>query len=90
MVFPIKLQLILSIFRNLPQPSNVVYIQRQRTLYEDYMASSETRSKLTSGNFLGVANVLMQLRKVRGRTFLCTILLLFLLYQSKNDLEFFL
>lgn len=37
--------------------------KRQRTLYEDYMASSDTRSALSSGNFLGMANVLMQLRK---------------------------
>ncbi|EIE18784.1 hypothetical protein COCSUDRAFT_221, partial [Coccomyxa subellipsoidea C-169] len=38
--------------------------KRQRTLYEDYMASSDTASTLTSGNFLGIINVLMQLRKV--------------------------
>lgn len=38
--------------------------RRQRTLYEDYMASSETRSMLSSGNFLGIINVLMSLRKV--------------------------
>lgn len=40
--------------------------KRQRTLYEDYMASSDTRSTLTSGNFLGIINVLMSLRKVRS------------------------
>ena len=40
--------------------------KRQRTLYEDYMASSETRSMLSSGNFLGIINVLMQLRKASG------------------------
>ncbi|KAK9804733.1 hypothetical protein WJX72_002805 [[Myrmecia] bisecta] len=38
--------------------------KRQRTLYEDYMASSDTRATLASGNFLGIINVLMQLRKV--------------------------
>ena len=38
--------------------------KRQRTLYEDYMASSDTRSTLSSGNFLGIINVLMSLRKV--------------------------
>lgn len=38
--------------------------KRQRTLYEDYMASSETRSTLSSGGFLGIINVLMSLRKV--------------------------
>ena len=40
--------------------------KRQRTLYEDYMASSETRTMLSSGNFLGIINVLMQLRKARA------------------------
>ena len=38
--------------------------KRQRTLYEDYMASSDTRATLGSSNFLGIINVLMQLRKV--------------------------
>ena len=39
--------------------------KRQRALYEDYMASSDTSSTLSSVNFLGIINVLMQLRKVR-------------------------
>ena len=39
--------------------------KRQRTLYEDYMASSDTRNTLSSGNYLGIMNVLMSLRKVR-------------------------
>jgi hypothetical protein len=39
--------------------------KRQRTLYEDYMANSSTRETLASGNFLGIINCLMQLRKVR-------------------------
>lgn len=38
--------------------------KRQRTLYEDYMASSDTRDTLASGNYLGIMNVLMSLRKV--------------------------
>ncbi len=38
--------------------------KRQRFLYEEFMASSGTQSTLTSGNFLGIVNVLMQLRKV--------------------------
>lgn len=40
--------------------------RRQRSLYEDYMASSDTRNMLSSGNFLGIINVLMSLRKVRS------------------------
>jgi SNF2 family DNA or RNA helicase len=39
--------------------------KRQRNLYEDFMASSDTQATLASGNFLGLINVLMQLRKVR-------------------------
>lgn len=42
--------------------------KRQRTLYEDYMASSDTSATLASSNFLGIINVLMQLRKVRFGT----------------------
>ncbi|KAG7668752.1 hypothetical protein Ndes2437B_g07158 [Nannochloris sp. 'desiccata'] len=38
--------------------------KRQRQLYEEYMASGDTRSTLSSGNFLGIMNCLMQLRKV--------------------------
>lgn len=38
--------------------------KRQRFLYEEFLASSNTKSTLTSGNFLGIVNVLMQLRKV--------------------------
>eukprot|EP01018_Ginkgo_biloba_P038739 Gb_04358 [translate_table: standard] len=38
--------------------------RRQRNLYEDFIASSETQATLASGNFLGMINVLMQLRKV--------------------------
>ena len=35
-------------------------------LYEEYMSRSSTRSSLTDGNYLGMMNILMQLRKVRG------------------------
>lgn len=38
--------------------------KRQRNLYEDFIANSETQATLASGNFLGLINVLMQLRKV--------------------------
>ena len=40
--------------------------KRQRALYEDYMASSATQGTLASNNFLGILNVLMQLRKARS------------------------
>ena len=38
--------------------------RRQRTLYEEYMASSEAQASLRCGGFLGIVNCLMQLRKV--------------------------
>jgi len=38
--------------------------KRQRQLYEEYMASRDTRSTLSSGSFIGIMNCLMQLRKV--------------------------
>lgn len=38
--------------------------RRQRQLYEDYIASSETQATLASGNFFSMINVIMQLRKV--------------------------
>lgn len=37
---------------------------RQRYLYEDFMSRAKTRETLSTGNFLSVINVLMQLRKV--------------------------
>jgi len=40
--------------------------RRQRQLYDEYMARSETHAVMSGGNFMGVINVLMQLRKVRG------------------------
>ena len=38
--------------------------KRQRELYEDFMAAGATRNTLAGGSFLGIMNVLMQLRKV--------------------------
>jgi hypothetical protein len=38
--------------------------KRQRYLYDEYMSRTSTRESLTTGGYLGVANCLMQLRKV--------------------------
>lgn len=38
--------------------------KRQRQLYEDFMANSDVRRTLQSGDFFSVMNILMQLRKV--------------------------
>jgi len=38
--------------------------KRQRILYEEFMAASDTQRTLASGNYMGMMNVLMQLRKV--------------------------
>ncbi|OQS03400.1 SNF2 family helicase/ATPase and F-box protein, partial [Thraustotheca clavata] len=38
--------------------------KRQAFLYEDFMARSSTRKTMAGGNFIGMMNVLMQLRKV--------------------------
>jgi helicase SWR1 len=46
---------------------HVVYCRlskRQRYLYDEFMSRASTREALTSGGYLGVANTLMQLRKV--------------------------
>ncbi|XP_068641321.1 protein PHOTOPERIOD-INDEPENDENT EARLY FLOWERING 1-like [Aristolochia californica] len=46
---------------------HVVYCRlskRQRSLYEDFIASSETQATLASGNFFGMISIIMQLRKV--------------------------
>ncbi|GAB2227484.1 hypothetical protein Drorol1_Dr00009306 [Drosera rotundifolia] len=46
---------------------HVIYCRlskRQRNLYEDFIASSETQATLASTNFFGMLNVIMQLRKV--------------------------
>eukprot|EP01052_Picozoa_sp_SAG31_P021380 SAG31_NODE_1650_length_7635_cov_12.658705_1_plen_1667_part_00 len=37
---------------------------RQRVLYEEYMGRSDTKKSLASGNYIGIMNVVMQLRKV--------------------------
>ena len=54
--------------KNLPgKTEHVVHCglsKRQRRLYEEYMASSDTSATLQSGNLLGIINCLMQLRKV--------------------------
>ena len=54
--------------KNLPgKVEHVVHCglsKRQRRLYEEYMASSDTSATLSSGNLLGIINCLMQLRKV--------------------------
>ncbi|KZV44967.1 protein PHOTOPERIOD-INDEPENDENT EARLY FLOWERING 1, partial [Dorcoceras hygrometricum] len=38
--------------------------RRQRNLYEDFIASSETQATLSSANFFGMISIIMQLRKV--------------------------
>jgi len=38
--------------------------RRQRLLYEEFISSTLTQSTLKSGSYIGIANVLMQLRKV--------------------------
>eukprot|EP01125_Pyxidicula_operculata_P012732 TRINITY_DN4194_c4_g1_i1.p1 TRINITY_DN4194_c4_g1~~TRINITY_DN4194_c4_g1_i1.p1 ORF type:complete len:1463 (+),score=421.63 TRINITY_DN4194_c4_g1_i1:14-4402(+) len=38
--------------------------KRQRGLYEEFISNADTQCTLKSGNFLGIANILMQLRKV--------------------------
>jgi helicase SWR1 len=46
---------------------HIVYCRlsrRQRYLYDDFMSRATTRDTLSSGNFMGVINCLMQLRKV--------------------------
>ncbi|XP_059662554.1 protein PHOTOPERIOD-INDEPENDENT EARLY FLOWERING 1 isoform X2 [Cornus florida] len=46
---------------------HVIYCRlsrRQRNLYEEFIASSETQATLASANFFGMISVIMQLRKV--------------------------
>ncbi|RDY05668.1 Protein PHOTOPERIOD-INDEPENDENT EARLY FLOWERING 1, partial [Mucuna pruriens] len=46
---------------------HVIYCRlskRQRNLYEDFIASSETQATLASANFFGMISIIMQLRKV--------------------------
>jgi len=40
------------------------FSKRQRYLYEEFIANASTQDTLKSGNFMGIANILMQLRKV--------------------------
>lgn len=54
--------------KQLPQKrEHVIYCRlsrRQRNLYEDFIASSETQATLSSTNYFGMISVIMQLRKV--------------------------
>lgn len=54
--------------KQLPQKhEHVIYCRlsrRQRNLYEDFIASSETQATLASGNYFGMISIIMQLRKV--------------------------
>ncbi|KQK08524.1 protein PHOTOPERIOD-INDEPENDENT EARLY FLOWERING 1 isoform X1 [Brachypodium distachyon] len=54
--------------KQLPQKhEHVIYcrlFRRQRNLYEDFIANSETQATLTSGNYFGMISIIMQLRKV--------------------------
>ncbi|KAJ7976011.1 protein PHOTOPERIOD-INDEPENDENT EARLY FLOWERING 1-like [Quillaja saponaria] len=46
---------------------HVIYCRlskRQRNLYEDFIASSDTQTTLASSNFFGMISIIMQLRKV--------------------------
>lgn len=38
--------------------------KRQQLLYEEYMSRTATKASLSGGNYLGMMNILMQLRKV--------------------------
>ena len=40
--------------------------KRQAFLYEEFMSRSATRHLMTGGGYLGMMNILMQLRKVRS------------------------
>ena len=57
-----------DVAKQLPPKTEVVMIcklsKRQRQLYDEFMAHSDTRNTLSSTNYLGLMNVLMQLRKV--------------------------
>ncbi len=54
--------------------------RRQRVLYDEFLASGNTQSTLASGNFLGIINVLMQLRKVRAARYLLLFFSLFVFF----------
>ena len=38
--------------------------RRQRTLYDDFLDARSTKDSMSSGSFIAIMNVLMQLRKV--------------------------
>lgn len=54
--------------KQLPQKhEHVIFCRlskRQRNLYEDFIASTETQATLNSGSFFGMISIIMQLRKV--------------------------
>ena len=41
--------------------------RRQQFLYEEFMSRSSTRSLLSGANYMGMMNILMQLRKVQRK-----------------------
>ena len=43
--------------------------KRQQFLYEEFMSRSSTKSLLSGANYMGMMNILMQLRKVRNEVF---------------------
>jgi hypothetical protein len=56
-----------SINPNRNRNPNLFYTRRQQFLYEEFMSRSGTRSLLSGANYMGMMNILMQLRKVRVR-----------------------
>ena len=48
--------------------------RRQQFLYEEFMSRSSTRSLLSGANYMGMMNILMQLRKVN--TYVYTLILI--------------
>lgn len=54
--------------KQLPQKHEHVIMcrlsRRQRTLYDDFLGARSTRDSMSSGSFIAIMNVLMQLRKV--------------------------
>lgn len=64
--------------------------RRQQFLYEEFMSRSSTRSLLSGANYMGMMNILMQLRKVSIlRTFYSSSSLLLLLCVSFSLLSHF-
>ncbi|OCT61820.1 hypothetical protein XELAEV_18047849mg [Xenopus laevis] len=58
----------LDVEKQMPKKyEHVIYCRlskRQRFLYDDFMSQAATKETLTSGHFMSVINILMQLRKV--------------------------